>query len=140
VLREVGWWPGRKTYVEHWIDHFEARGCHASDAVVEFLIEFGGLDFPHAGRGIDRAREAVVLNPILCDGDEDRFTDWSNEFGNSLFPIGILGTYLEALGMDEHSEIYLLGPTIASFGPMPGGFEGLILGLMPTRIDVDVED
>lgn len=140
VLREVGWRPGRSTDVEFWLDHFEAKGCSASDAAVDFLVEFGGLDFPLSGRGIDRAREPFDLDPVLCSGNLDRFTDWGQEIKRSIFPIGTLGSRYDCLGIDEFSEIYMLETWIASFGQMPQALEGLILGRRPKRIDAGSGD
>jgi hypothetical protein len=73
ALRDAGWRPGRRAYVEFWIDHFAELGCPATDAAVDFLVEFGGLDVRISGTGITRAREPFDLDPVLCSGNEDRF-------------------------------------------------------------------
>lgn len=128
ALRDAGWRPARRTYVEAWIDHFEERGCVATEAAVDFLVEFGGLDFQIAGRGVDRAREPFDLDPTLCDGNVDRFLDWSTEIGRSLFPIGVMSRDYVCLGIDEFSELYLIESQILSFGRMPQALESLLLG------------
>lgn len=135
MLRQAGWWPGRRASVEFWIDHFEGKGCTATDAAIDFLVEFGGLEFPYAGRGVDRAREPIDFDPILCGGDEDRFIDWGVEINRSLFPIGVLGAGLQCLGIDELSEIYLVEAHLLSFGRMPAAMENLLLGRMSISID-----
>jgi SUKH-3 immunity protein len=136
ILREAGWRPGRHAYVETWLERFAELGCEASDAAIEFLVEFGGLDVQISGRGLRRAREPFVLDPILCEGDLDRFVDWSGLLGRRLFPIGVLGSAMTCLGMDERSVIYLVESRISSFGPMPSALEGLVLGAMPEAISV----
>ena len=137
ALRDAGWRPGRRAYVESWIEQFEQRGCPATDAAVGFLVEFGGLDVLISGKGINRAREPFDLDPVLCAGEEDRFIEWGQAIGRSLFPIGVLGSYRKCLGIDEFSEIYLIEMQVASFGRMPDAMEALVLGRMPLRLDVD---
>jgi len=136
ALREAGWRAGRNTDAEFWIDHFEEAGCLATDEAVDFLVEFGGLDFLLAGRGIDRAREPFDLDPILCDGNVDRFLDWGRKIERSLFPIGAMSRDYASLGIDEFSEIYLIEDRISSFGRMPQAMESLILGKMPVCLDL----
>lgn len=111
--------------------------CPPTDAAVDFLVEFGGLDVLISGRGIGRAREPFDLDPVLCSGNVDRFIDWGREIGRSLFPIGVLGPYRQCLGIDEFSEVYLIEMQIASFGPMHDAMEALVLGRMPMRLDAD---
>jgi hypothetical protein len=138
ALRDAGWRPGRRAFaVEFWIDHFEEQECPPTDAAVDFLVEFGGLDVLISGMGITRAREPFDLDPVLCSGNVDRFIDWGQEIGRSLFPIGVLGPYRQCLGIDEFSEIYLIETQIASFGRMPDAMEALVLGRMPVRLDAD---
>lgn len=114
---------------------FEAAGIVMHDAAQTFLQAFGGLTVSHGGPGISRAREPFELDPELAWGEDDRFSEWSDELGKELFPLGELDHGRFFLGIDECSEIYLVEAWVASFGSMPHALENLILGVMPRRID-----
>ncbi len=87
-----------------------------------------------SGLGVNRAREPFELDPLLCSGEEDRFLEWGEEIGKSLFPIGVLDMGRYFLGIDEQSEIYLIETWVASFGRMPQAMDNLISGVRPTVI------
>ena len=80
------------------------------------------------------ACERFDLDPLLCSGEEDRFLEWGEEIGKSLFPIGVLDVGRYFLGIDEQSEIYLIETWVASFGRMPQAMDNLISGVRPTVI------
>lgn len=134
VLRDAGWHVGRQVDTSSWVAALEAAGVVAHDAARAFLAEFGGLAVDISGPGVNRAREPFELDPLLCSGEEDRFLEWGEEIGKSLFPIGVLDMGRYFLGIDEQSEIYLIETWVASFGRMPQAMDNMISGVRPTVI------
>jgi SUKH-3 immunity protein len=134
VLRDAGWHAGRQVDASSWVAALGVAGVVAHDAARAFLAEFGGLVVDISGPGVNRAREPFELDPLLCSGEEDRFLDWGEEIGKSLFPIGVLDMGRYFLGIDEQSEIYLIETWVASFGRMPQAMDNLISGVRPTVI------
>ena len=55
-------------------------------AAESFLREFGGIAVNIGGAGIAVARIPFDLDPCLANGEDDRFEEWSNDIGRSLFP------------------------------------------------------
>ncbi|MDX3801704.1 SUKH-3 domain-containing protein [Streptomyces sp. AK04-3B] len=135
VLREAGWVPGRKINPELWLSSLEVEGLRRHAAASTFLSEFGGLAVNISGSGISRSREPFELDPSLCEGEGDRFLEWSDEIGRSVFPIGVLDGGRFFLGIDENSEIYSVETWLGSFGPMPGAMTNLITGVRAEVID-----
>jgi hypothetical protein len=133
ILRSAGWTQARKVDVELWREHFEALGCTMSDAARGFLAEFGNLELGVSGRGTQRALEPITVDPMMCDGDEDRCIEWGTTLQHDIFPIGVFGGRF-CLGIDECSEIYLMETYIATFGRMPEALSGLIRGQAPQLI------
>ncbi|WP_020524908.1 SUKH-3 domain-containing protein [Catelliglobosispora koreensis] len=138
LLREAGWFPGRIRDIADWEAKLSADGFPPLHlAAQQFLSEFGGLAFRHSGGGVTRAREAVRFYPLDCCGEADRFVEWSQELGKSFAPIGELGTGTcswSFVGIDKHSEVYLIVDGVASFGRMPLALDHLILGYMPEDV------
>ncbi|WP_372405119.1 SUKH-3 domain-containing protein [Streptomyces luteireticuli] len=134
VLREAGWVPGRCVDPEPWLSALEAEGLSRHKAVSDFLAEFGGVAVNISGSGISRAREPFELDPMLCIGEGDRFLEWSEEIGRSIFPVGEHDMGRFFLGVDERSELYLVETWVASFGPMPEAMENLVLGVQPVNV------
>ncbi|QDN74690.1 hypothetical protein FNV64_02265 [Streptomyces sp. S1A1-7] len=135
VLREAGWTPGRRVDAEPWLAAFEAEGLHRHPVVSDFLAEFGGLAVNISGPGINRAREPFEFDPMLCLGEGDRFLEWGEEIGKSVFPIGVHDEGRFFLGIDEYSELYLVETWVASFGRMPEAMSNLILGVQPSVVN-----
>jgi hypothetical protein len=104
------------------------------EAAEEFLSEFGGLVFDISGPGISCAREPFELDPLLAEGEEDRFADWSEVIGKSLYPIGEGDQGHYFLAIDESGEVYLVADWVAAFGPADKALEGLTLGVAPTVV------
>jgi hypothetical protein len=103
-------------------------------AAEAFLSEFGGLVVEHGGIGITMARSPFALDPGLCDGEEDRFADWSRTTGRAVFPLGELEHGRFFLGIDESGEVYLVETWLASFGRMPEALANLVRGVRPTEL------
>jgi len=135
VLHDAGWQHGRCLDTAAWVTAFEAKGVIAHEAARQFLAEFGGLVVDISGPGVNRAREPFELDPMLCIGEEDRFLEWGEEIGHSIFPIGVHDMGRFFLGIDEEGVIYLLETWLASFSRMPEALESLILGVRPVVID-----
>lgn len=134
VLRDAGWYPGRNTDPAPWHEQLEADGFHIHPAAEQFLREFAGLTVDHGGPGITRAREPFELDPLLALGEADRFSEWSEETGRHLYPLGELDHGHAFLGLDEQGELYVVANWLARFGRMPQAMENLILGVMPIRM------
>ena len=136
ALTDAGWRPTRSVDVEAWRAHFEAAGCVMSPAAEEFLSRFGGLDVQISGPGLERAREPFDLEPMLCDGEEDRFIELSRSMERDLFPIGAFSGLRYFLGIDENAEIYLIEVEVESFGRMPDAMDAMVRGRKPVRVEV----
>ncbi|MFD9005934.1 SUKH-3 domain-containing protein [Streptomyces sp. NPDC059582] len=135
TLRDAGWTPNRQVDPEAWLSALEADGLlRRHPSVSTFLAEFGGLAVRISGPGISRARAPFELDPMLCLGEEDRFSEWSDEIKKSIFPIGALDGGRLCLGIDEYSEMYLVETWVASFGRMPEAMNNLILGIESTVV------
>ncbi|MGC9542306.1 SUKH-3 domain-containing protein [Streptomyces sp. UG1] len=131
VLRSAGWREGRHVQTAEWREQFEQRGIIMHDAAEKFLAEFGGISVDVSAPGISRAREPFELDPSLAYGEEDRFSEWGEEVGASLFPIGELDQGRFFLAIDEKSAIYLVADWLAHFGEMPAALDNLVLGVAP---------
>lgn len=131
VLRSAGWWPDRQVDTGGWVEPLERNGARLHEAAQIFLGEFGGLVIDISGSGVNRAREPFEINPLRCLGEEERFQEWGDELGRTIFPIGILDKGRYFLGIDEQGEIYLVEAWVGSFGRMPQAMENLISGVQP---------
>ncbi|MCE6996709.1 SUKH-3 domain-containing protein [Saccharothrix sp. S26] len=135
ALRTAGWHPGRQVDTTLWQVWFEPDGLPMHWAAQRFLGEFGGLVFDISGPGITRAKEPFELDPMLCDGEDDRFVEWGADIGRSLFPIGELDHGRFSLGIDEDGFLYLVSDFLRKFGAGESGMEDLLLGVMGEEID-----
>ncbi len=119
---------------QRWITEFEQYGLSCHEAGARFLAEFGGLAVNQEGPGLTSVREPFNHHPMECAGEEDRFLEWGEELGRSLFPVGILGDRQFFLGIDEYAVIYLVETWVASFGKMPSAIENLVHGVQPEEL------
>jgi hypothetical protein len=131
VLLAAGWQPGRRVDTAGWRTQLEAAGFAMHDAAERFLAEFGGLTIDLSGPGLSMARQPFELDPLLCLGEDDRFAEWGEVIGRSLFPLGELDKGRFFLGIDETGEVYLIETWLASFGPARDAIGNLILGIAP---------
>jgi hypothetical protein len=134
ALLAAGWQPGRRVDTTAWRTQLEAAGFATHDAAERFLGEFGGLTFDLSGPGFSQARLPFELDPLLCLGEDDRFAEWGQLIGRSLFPLGELDHGRYFLGIDETGEMYLVADWLASYGQVPGAIENLILGIAPQTL------
>ncbi|MEW2417402.1 SUKH-3 domain-containing protein [Streptomyces sp. NPDC046866] len=128
-LRAGGWDPERSVDVCRWVGPLEAGGLVAHAAARAFLAKFGGLRFVFSGPGVECARTPFLLDPSVCEGEEEVFLEWGEELGLSLFPIGEQAEGVAFLAMDENGALISLGSGIAAtYGQLPGAFERMLLG------------
>lgn len=133
VLRDAGWIPGRRVDIGVLRTQMEEFGFIMSEAAERFLSEFFGLVFKYNGPGITRAREMFEFDPLLAEGEDDRFTEWSEEIGECLTPIGMLDRRWN-LGISKSGEIYMVAEWLASFGSGQQALENLILGVAAREV------
>ncbi|WP_084534936.1 SUKH-3 domain-containing protein [Nocardia yamanashiensis] len=134
VLRTAGWSPGRQIDTGVWRQRLEGSGFRWSGAADRFLAEFGGLVVAGSGPGITSAREPFELDPLLAEGEDDRFAGWAEVIGESITPVGELDSGRYFLGVAESSELYLVADWLGSFGRLPEALEAVILGRAPVPV------
>ncbi|MBL1072871.1 SUKH-3 domain-containing protein [Nocardia sp. 2] len=137
VLRASGWSPGRQIDTGPWREALERNGFQWNAVADRFLMEFGGLVVDISGPGITSAREPFELDPMLADGEDDRFAEWADVIGESIAPVGELDSGRYFLGMSESGDLYLVADWLASFGKIPDALESLILGKSPVPVDAE---
>jgi hypothetical protein len=139
VLLHAGWYPGRRIGTEKWEAELVIDGFPPlHEAARQFLHEYGGLAFRLSGPGITCAREPFNLVPMACAGEADRFIAWSDYLNREIAPIGdhAAGTNGRGfLGIDDRGEILRVVDRVATYGRMPYGMDGLVLGYMPREIE-----
>lgn len=135
VLRNAGWRPGRKIDTSVWRDRLQMSGFVWTEAADRFLSEFGGLVINHRGPGISCAREPFEFDPLLAEGEDDRFAEWAIVLGEPLSPIGVLDHGRFFLGISRSGEIYLVETWLASFGSGQQALKALVLGIAPREIN-----
>lgn len=130
-LAAAGWFPGRSVEVGPLLSGLDMGQLNMHAAARSFLTEYGGLALTPNGPGVNRARQHFTLNPSLCSEEEDRFLEWGEVLGKTLFPVGEFDYGAQFLAIDEDGEIYLAETWLASFGKMPEAMEGMVAGVMP---------
>jgi hypothetical protein len=134
TLRAFGWSPGRRVDVAEWRVRLEADGFRMHAAAERFLAEFGGLAVWEMGPGVTCTREAFEFDPLLAEGEADRFGEWSRSVGEDLFPLGELDHGRFFLGISASGVIYLVADWLGSFGRFPDGLVNLIMGVAPEPV------
>ncbi|MEU8819266.1 SUKH-3 domain-containing protein [Actinoplanes sp. NPDC048796] len=133
ALRRAGWFPGRRVDTTPWRDAVDGITMHP--AARAFLAEFGGLAVDVHGFGRTAAKEPFEVDPALCAGEEDRFREWSEILGRSLYPLGELDHGRFFLGIDDRGSLYLVVDWLAVFdGPADAGLIALCRGVMPRPV------
>ena len=110
MLRDAGWHPGRRVpdAVERWRTTLTPEGFRLHAAAEAVLLEYGGLHIGRVGPGVDQARSDVELDPVLAAGEADRFGDFPELAGRSVFPLGEAAGGHLFLGIAETGEVYAL--------------------------------
>jgi hypothetical protein len=103
LLREAGWYPGRKADISGIVEEFQAIGCELFPAAREFLEEFAFLDTAYTtDRGLTRY---IHFDPIRASGRYERVEGvYSQIVGKPLRIIGGLGQ--DVLMMDPEERVY----------------------------------
>jgi hypothetical protein len=135
VLRAAGWQPGRQVDTTAWRLALESSGYRMHEAAERFLAEYGGIKVTARGPGISVAREPFEFDPLQADGEDDRFAEWGEEIGRTLFPVGVLDQGQFFLGISETGEVYLIADWLACYGPVPQALERLVLGIKADVIE-----
>jgi len=111
VLRAAGWFPGRSIVpqVEKWSSSLDQPGgFEIFEAARGALAEFGGLCVRMSGPGQEVARASFNLDPMLAQGEEERFADHGAQFMTRLYPLGEASDGNSFLAIDSIGRIYLL--------------------------------
>lgn len=103
-LQESGWYPGRNVWDSVQLpENFELLPI-----AVDILKEFGHLHVGKDGPGISCARTTVKFEPILADGEDERFRYYAEILRSKLYPLGALGNGYLLLAIDEHGQVFQL--------------------------------
>jgi hypothetical protein len=84
MLLEAGWLPGRDVFNQLRLP----AGFALFPAAQRVLQEFGMLGIGRPGPGLAFARTPVFLDPMLCQGEDDRFSDCARDLHSRLYPLG----------------------------------------------------
>ncbi|RPF21709.1 SUKH-3 domain-containing protein [Myceligenerans xiligouense] len=128
TLRRAGWTEGRVVDTIKWRLALENDGFSINAAAEAFLAEFGGLAVPEGGPGVARFRGALVFDPLLCIGEEDRFAEWGRLVVEPLSPIGELEDGRFLLGMDAKGTVYAVSSRLGRFDGAETAIDALVLG------------
>lgn len=131
MLREAGWFPGRdvsgKLRLPPRFTPFPAA--------LKVLGEFGGLRVGRRGPGVEFSRTPVVLDPMLCDGEDDRFDALVDLVGCALYPLGETADGHSFLAVDERGRVFLIfGDIHLIADTFEGALENLLHGLKQPRM------
>jgi hypothetical protein len=119
TLRSAGWTPTRCEHakVQRWRAALEQPGGFVmSHAAARVLAEFGGLRAEARGPGIECARGSFDLNPLLAEGEEDRFAAFAAFVEGPMFPLGELDGGHAFLGIDTTGAVFLVEGWLARLG------------------------
>jgi hypothetical protein len=145
VLRNAGWFPGRRTdaQVAEAVD-VVCRGIGRYGATIEVfpaateaLGEFCGLYVEQDGPGRDLRRRPFAIDPTHVAATTETLADLGKVLKTRLFPIGMEGYYDSVLAIDEaarvfaldHAGVWHLGNT------MDAALVTLVTGTQPPRLD-----
>ena len=109
-------------------------GFQINDAAREALAEYGGLKVDVHGAGIDVAKGGFQIDPLLAQGEEERFSTLGRSCGVRLYPLGEAYGGHAFLGIDERGEVYLLMDDVTWVArDMTEALEAIVLGKRPRR-------
>lgn len=88
------------------------------------------------GPGINVARESFTLDPILVEGERDRFERFEDRLNVSLFPLGEGGNGHFFIAIADNGKVYAIMDDILKIGDnVDEALNNLIIGIRPTRIE-----
>jgi len=129
TLLSSGWTPGRLVDIRQWIEVLDGEGFAIHEAARKFLSEFGGIFVDVQGSGISCARVPFELDPTLCSGESDRFSDWGRRLGRALYPIGELDYGQFFLAIDEDGVLFIVSDVVGRLDLREKGLDMLIRGI-----------
>lgn len=104
MLKKSGWHPNR--------DVLETINLPSKFQIfpdaLQVLREFGYLQVGESGPGITCARSTIIFDPMVADGEDDRFSEWSEEINSKLYPLGSVDNRHAFLAIDEKSRVFLV--------------------------------
>jgi hypothetical protein len=132
MLSEAGWFPGR--------DVFSQLRLPAEftlfPAAQRVLQEFGMLRIGRKGPGLTSARTPVVLDPMLCVGEDDRFSDCASLLHSCLYPLGETADGHAFVAIDDRGRVFLMMDTIWFVGDtFDGALDSLLRGERRPEVD-----
>jgi hypothetical protein len=104
MLVEAGWFSGRDVFSQLRLP----AGFAVFGAAQRVLMEFGMLRVGRDGPGLASARTPVDLDPMLCWGEDDRFSDYADALGSSLYPLGEAAHGHVFVAIDELGRVFLI--------------------------------
>jgi hypothetical protein len=138
ILTAAGWHADRRREVWPWMVKLRDRGIAGFDAAERFLAEFGGLEVPAGGAGINVARVRFAVDPTTpwLVSDIREF-----EIGGlgPFCPVGDVGQAREgALAIDPSGEVFVLcadavGRLVIYFGAGLDAVLNLVRGNMQLK-------
>lgn len=102
MLSEAGWFPGRDVFSELRLP----TGFSLFPAAQRVLQEFGMLRIGREGPGLMSARTPVVLDPMLCVGEDDRFSAYASLHHSCLYPLGEASGGHAFVAIDEQGRVF----------------------------------
>jgi hypothetical protein len=122
VLRASGWTDDRSVSVDAWVDRLIDEGYTPFPLAIEVLRNLGGLEIrPFVDRSAAFRPYPFHFNPLSAGiGELDRYKEWQDAFGLTLFPLGEVGWYFLAIAEDGRvfagadGNFDLIGDTVES--------------------------
>jgi len=131
----AGWHSNRKVLKKLKLP----KGFDFPDIALKILDEFGDLKIGdiQQKKGTHMAKSSIQFSPILADGEEGTFEDFSNALGVKLCPLGEVNGGYSFLAVDECGKIYILEQDIFIVGnDIQEGIETLIKGAQIQKLNV----
>ncbi len=142
ILKKAGWHPNRDNLERLDIWKHRLLGpdgyCDMFPAAEQALREFGGIRVEQTGPGRECARSPFVFDPMLAEGEADRFADAESHVGGRLFPLGEAIGGHAFLAIAEDGRVFLVADEVAELGKsIYEAVEALVIGLLPRSVAPD---
>ena len=132
MLSESGWYSGRNAEKALKLP----AGFAVFPAASQILKEFGNLKCGKRGRGIDRARSTLNLDPSLAAGESDRFDPYARLLGARLYPLGEADDGHSFVAIDDKGRVFLVMDFMMFVGEdFVSALETLLLGKRSRPVD-----
>jgi hypothetical protein len=110
-LAEAGWTPEqrRTELVDGWQRGLDSPGgFEMFPAARDALERYGGVKVTASGPGIECARDAFQIDPMLGFGEEAYFQRHVSRLGVPLYPLGEVANGHAFLAIDPSGRVYML--------------------------------